>query len=131
MEKVDRLGWAAGVSAYAHGIRVGVRVSDPAVLGRVTERLPPGWEPACSPFADVLFSFKVGSAPPKGKVCAYHLVYMGLTRVALTMDLDEALDTLESEIQIHVAEHARNRVFLHAGVVGWKGKALVLPGRSF
>jgi hypothetical protein len=37
---------------------------------------------------------------------------------------------LESELHFSVASHARARVFVHAGVVGWKGRALVLPGRS-
>ncbi len=30
-----------------------------------------------------------------------------------------------------VAELAKHRVFVHAGVVGWKGKAIVIPGRSY
>ena len=34
-------------------------------------------------------------------------------------------------IRIVVAEYAVDRVFLHAGVVGWRGKAIVLPANSF
>jgi hypothetical protein len=34
-------------------------------------------------------------------------------------------------LRIVVAENAVNTVFVHAGVVGWKGKAVVFPGRSF
>lgn len=41
-----------------------------------------------------------------------------------------ALDELESDLQRFVAEHARERLFVHAGVVAWRGRALVLPGRS-
>jgi hypothetical protein len=40
------------------------------------------------------------------------------------------LAILESEIRQSVAAAARGRVFVHAGVVGWKGNALVIPGRS-
>jgi hypothetical protein len=29
-----------------------------------------------------------------------------------------------------VAASSRERIFVHAGVVGWKGRALVVPGRS-
>ena len=47
------------------------------------------------------------------------------------MNLDLILDTLESDLQLHVAEQARRRLFVHAGVVGWKGRAIVIPGRSF
>jgi len=32
---------------------------------------------------------------------------------------------------MYVAEMARRRVFVHAGAVGWLGKAIVVPGRSF
>lgn len=37
----------------------------------------------------------------------------------------------DSIIRAAVAEYAVDRVFLHAGVVGWKGKAIVIPGDSF
>lgn len=47
------------------------------------------------------------------------------------MSLKEALRRLESEIDLYVAEWARRRVFVHAGVVAWKGQAIVLPGRSY
>jgi len=36
-----------------------------------------------------------------------------------------------SMLRITVAEHAVDRVFVHAGVVGWKGHAVLFPGRSF
>lgn len=36
-----------------------------------------------------------------------------------------------SMLRIVVAEHAIDYVFIHAGVVGWKGKAIVLPANSF
>ena len=45
MEKIDRLGWAGGISLYSYGLRIGVRVNKPEVLDRLPERLPPGWEP--------------------------------------------------------------------------------------
>ena len=32
---------------------------------------------------------------------------------------------------VHIANHAPDRVFMHAGVVGWNQRALVLPGASF
>lgn len=36
-----------------------------------------------------------------------------------------------SLIRLTVAEHAPDRVFIHAGVVGWKGKAIIIPANSF
>jgi hypothetical protein len=43
----------------------------------------------------------------------------------------EALGALESDLDLWIAEYARGRVFVHAGVVGWHGRAIVIPGRSF
>lgn len=34
-------------------------------------------------------------------------------------------------VRLTVAEHAESRVFIHAGVVGVRGKALMLPGSSY
>jgi hypothetical protein len=45
--------------------------------------------------------------------------------------LDKLFGPLESDLQLFVAEAARRRVFVHAGVVGWRGRALLIPGRSF
>jgi hypothetical protein len=130
MEKIDRLGWAEGISLYAYGLRIGVRVNKPEVLAEVEKRLPPGWEPSCTPIVDHLYSLKVGGTRAGGRVRDYTLLYGGLTKLARTMDLQEALDIFEGDIQLHVGEWARNRVFVHAGVVGWRGKALLLPGSS-
>ena len=37
----------------------------------------------------------------------------------------------DSMLRITVAEHAVGRVFVHAGAVGYNGKAIILPGDSF
>lgn len=130
MQKIDRLGWAGGISFYAYGLRIGVRVNKPEVVDKLTERLPPGWEPGCSPAVDHLYSLKVGGSEPGARVRNYTLLYGGLKQLARTMNLDEALEALESDLHFYVAEWARNRVFVHAGVVAWQGKAIVVPGRS-
>jgi hypothetical protein len=37
----------------------------------------------------------------------------------------------DSLVRILIGEFAKNFVFLHAGAVGWHGKAIILPGNSF
>jgi len=108
-----------------------VNKPEPEVLGRLTACLPPGWEPSQAPFVDMLFSLRVGGAGPRPNVRNYHLLYAGLRQAARTMDLDELFHALESEVQLFVAEHGRERIFVHAGAVGWKGQAILLPGRSY
>jgi hypothetical protein len=44
---------------------------------------------------------------------------------------DYVLDEFASTLRLTVAEYAVDRVFVHAGVVCWKNKAIVLPGYSF
>jgi hypothetical protein len=40
------------------------------------------------------------------------------------------LEDFERRAKMYVAEMARNHVFVHAGVVAWRGQAIVIPGRS-
>jgi hypothetical protein len=128
MDAIDRLGWADGVSVVAYGRRVGVRTNDPALLDRVCELLPPGWEPGFSPLVDHLFSLRVGGRA--GRLRRYHLLYAGFTLLARSADLGVVLRELESRLHLYVGEFAANRVFVHAGAVGWGGRAVLLPGAS-
>jgi hypothetical protein len=48
-----------------------------------------------------------------------------------TPSLDTLFRVLEVQLELYVAETARHRIFVHAGVVGWHGRAIVLPGRTF
>ena len=129
MHELDRLGWAAGLAFEAYGMRIGVRVNRSDALDRLPERLPPGWKPASSPVVDRLFSWWVGQE--RGSFRSYHLVYAGPVRRARTMSLDEALETLESDLRHTVAAFSRDRVFVHAGEVGWQGGGILVPGRTF
>src|SRR3954468_6572855 len=129
MAKIDRLGWAAGLSAIAYGHRIGLRVSEAGALKRATASLPPGWKVAARPQVDCLYSLIVGGE--SGRVRRFHLLYRGAERLARGHDLESVLETLELDLQLHVAEVASSRVFVHAGVVGWRGQAIVLPGRSY
>ena len=46
-------------------------------------------------------------------------------------DLGVALGMLDTQIRMHIALNAPDHVFVHAGVVGVGGRAIVLPGKSF
>ena len=43
----------------------------------------------------------------------------------------EALDAFENHAKIEMAYRAADYLFVHAGVVGWRGGAIVMPGRSY
>lgn len=42
----------------------------------------------------------------------------------------ETADSVSSELELWVAEHAVGLIFVHAGVVAFHGRAIVLPGKS-
>ena len=131
MKKVDRLGWAAGFSLKSYGVRIGIRSNDAAALARVRELLPGEWENANLPVVDRLYSILVGGAGARANVRRFSLLYGDQLRLARDLALDSVLEAFDSDLRLFVAEFAKHRVFVHAGVVGWKGKAIVIPGRSF
>jgi hypothetical protein len=128
MGRIDHLGWRAGTCFDTYGMRVGVRTNAPALLDRLGPHLPPGWRACGSPFVDQIFSVWVD---PGGDAARHpSRVYAGRHRRARTADLSHAFAVLESEIRQSVAAGAQRRTFVHAGVVGWRGRAIVVPGRS-
>lgn len=131
MAKLDRLGWAAGLSFSSYGVRAGVRTNDPSVLPLVAGRLPPGSKLSGAVEVDDLFSVVAGGESPRPGVRRFSLLYVNAQRLSRASEFGEVLDRFESELKLRVAEGARRRVFVHAGVVGWKGRAILLPGRSF
>ena len=68
--------------------------------------------------------------PARGTLRHFNLLYADGVRLARTHDAEEALEAFESDLHLNVAAEARGRVFVHAGVVGWKGRAIIMPGRS-
>ena len=131
MAKIDRLGWADGMSFTSYGVRLGVRVNDPAILEDVIARLPPGSKPASFAVTDHLYSIIGSRAKPNSKVRRFSLAYWNLLGLARAREFDDVLDAFESHVQLTVAEYAPRRIFVHAGVVGWKDRAIVIPGLSF
>jgi hypothetical protein len=130
MEKLDRLGWAAGLAFTAYGVRVGIRVSETEVLKQLEIHLPPAWRPTSSPCVDILYSLLVGGVGSRAGVRRFNLLYANALRVARSLDLGEVFDALEAHVQLHIAETAPRRRFVHAGVVGWREEAILIPGRS-
>jgi hypothetical protein len=128
MEKLDRLGWAAGFSFVSHGVRIGIRVNDPRVLERVADHLPPGWKPSASPVVTELCSLLVGGSTPGSRIRRYHLLYWGSGRIARTLEDEELFQALESLLDLAVAVRTPRRIFLRAAVVGWHGQAVVIGG---
>jgi len=134
----------------AFGISVGIRTNAPETVPFLIEQLPPGSKPTSAAPGRV-YTLRIddgGSCPPRkrstfrGVVLPSHLLLFenppercfelcveGVT-LARTRSLAEILEIFESDVQAHVAEMCDERLFVHAGVVGWKGRAILIPGLS-
>jgi hypothetical protein len=112
----------------AYGVPVEVCASHAELLDDVRNCLPPGWLPA--PHVRAGHVVSIVRDDTEG-AAARTQVFVRRRRILDTRCWSEALHCLESHIQIHVAEMTRERIFVHAGVVGWRGKAILLPGRSY
>ena len=131
MEKLDCLGWAGGFAFQAYGRRIGIRVTDAKLLAQLPERLPPGWTPSPSPIVERLYSIVVGDDGTRPGLRRFHLLYAGSARLQRTVSVSEVLAALGDDIDLYVAQASRRKLFLHAGVVGWQDRAILLPGRTF
>ena len=79
---------------------------------------------------DQLYSLRLGGEGTRPGLRRFHVLYEGSARIARTLALDEALDRLEEGVRLSVASRARQRLFVHAGVVARGGRAVLIPGHS-
>jgi hypothetical protein len=114
----------AGVAIRIHGLRIALRATTRAALARLCARLPPGARRAPSREVDRVYSL----VAPRWR--GFRTLYADTDRIGRVRRARLAVDAFESHVQLYVADEARRGVFVHAGVVGWKGRALVLPGKS-
>jgi hypothetical protein len=135
MRKLDRLGWTAGLTFKSYGVRFGVRADSAEVLTRLAEFLPPGTTRAAEGYVERLYSIHTGAGDRRRHTARrglrrFQMLYANDATLARTLDVEALFERFESDLQLFVAAAARRRVFVHAGVVGWKGRAVVIPGRS-
>ncbi|HEY4049215.1 MAG TPA: hypothetical protein VGM27_20330 [Acidobacteriaceae bacterium] len=128
--KLDTLAWSAGLSFIAYGVRIGVRANRADVMARSVDYLPLGWKPSSSPIVEQVYSIICDDqSGPENGVC-FHL-YKDNQRLLLCGQESQLLECLEADVTLQVAESTRRRVFVHAGVVSWGGRAILIPGRTF
>ena len=131
MAKLDRLGWADGMSFTSHGVRVGLRVNHKEILAELMARFPPDAKPSPVRSVDHLYSITGFTNGTPARVQRFNLGYWNLARFVRTRTFADLLDQFESHLQLTVAEYAPRRVFVHAGVVAWNDQVILIPGASF
>ncbi len=131
MQKIDRLVWAAGFCGTAFGVRVGVRANTPQALETLRALLPVNWQYSDREVVEVLFSYVEATPPSRPGIKTFHILYMGVGRLIRTLELKEIVYLFENQLQLGIAYYAPRHAFVHAGAVGWRGRAIVIPGSSF
>ena len=114
----------AEIALEAFGVHVTVSLDDPSLLPLVHAILPPGWREPAGPIPDARFALTT----VKGAGVA--VTQDGL-EITAPGGADVAVELLDAKVRLHIAQHARNWTFVHAGAVAVEGHAIVLPGSSF
>jgi hypothetical protein len=114
----------------AYGLRIGIRTNSPEIMDRVEGLLPPHVRPTHGHRVGRLYSLIVSGTKVGSRTRRFNILYADAIKSAPSRDTDQVLEALERDLHLYVGEQARRRVFVHAGVVGWRGRAIVIPGRT-
>ena len=110
------------------GVTVEVTVSGPTLMGSMPPYLPPGWKTISD--SETQPEHSAALLKEAGPHECYSVIIDG-QQIAQWKEEDNALQSFQSYLQLLVAENSPHFIFIHAGVVSWRGEALLLPGRSF
>src|SRR5438270_8700249 len=131
MQKLDRLGWADAISFASYGLRIGIRVNRARLPFEISNCLPIRSRRLRSASrVDHLYSFLIRDSDPAARVRRFNLVYRNAMLVGRHADYQSALELLRSDLQRLVAESSTKEIFIHAGVVGFRDHAILMPGSS-
>ena len=112
------------IAFEAFGVPISLEASSPELLSRVQPVLPPSRHPCESVPEDHEFRLTTRDG------VSYRVEHPGGS-LAGSCDLDVALGVLDAELRTFVATGAPEHVFVHAGVVAFDDRAIVMPGPSF
>lgn len=116
--------WFQSPGVFCHGLRIGFRATQPEVLAKIPTIFPPGWESYGDAVFDLEYSLEIDSKRLK------YIAYLQENDTIVASGLDELLNSLRLHLHHTIAEHASEHVFVHAGVVAWQGRIILVPGRS-
>ena len=108
----------------AFGVRVALGTNRPELIERLRAVLPPHWRPCPASAVKnrfVLIAHEAGT---------YELTANEQT-LDQGLELELALTILDAQLRMHVGIEAHDSTFIHAGVVAYGGRTMILPGRSF
>lgn len=116
------------IKFQAYGVKVGIKAERKSYLEAIFPLLKKIYTDGLETIAEREIEYQFYIRRVKGK--GFEL-YRNDELVLESRSREIFFDAVESSIRVTIAEFAREKVFLHAGVVGWKGRAIIIPGRSY
>jgi len=111
----------------AFGVSWEVRADDVSAYHLLLDRLPPSAAPTSSKAMARTYTFRTLPAALPESTASYLLLADGRPLVRSSEPCDIA-GAFEDDLKSLVAERSPRRVFLRAGVVGWRDRAILIPG---
>jgi hypothetical protein len=108
----------------SYGVLLDVEIQAERLRPAVESILPPGWQTLDGFPEDGHFTVRDGPND------TYDVLIDGAP-VATGQAADVAIHVLDAQLRARIAVLARDRIFVHAGVVAISGRALLLPGPTF
>jgi hypothetical protein len=112
----------------SHGVAIGVRSNDPVLLDRAASCFTPGWESTSASKMDAWYSLV--RSPGATAQRPHYELFQEERKLDEGFRLSRLLETMDSAIRVEVGRRTPQRLFVHAGVVGWRNRAIVIPGLS-
>ena len=113
--------WVLNVDCF--GVSVGLEIAGHGLLEAARSQLPPGWRYGAGSSPDHLYQIW-------GDPNSIRFSYEGVATVVALADR-LSVETLADHLDLLVSTESPEFLFVHAGVVGWRGQALLIPGSSF
>lgn len=111
-----------------YGVKIGIRAANAMLIEKIfpllTKIFPNGFESVRS--EEIEYEFRIRQK----RNGDFELLRDGKKVFSLTLE-KVFLEILESHLRTTVARYTSEKVFLHAGVVAWKGIGIVFPADSF
>ena len=106
-------------------------MNDAETLRSISDRIPPGTRRVADRRVDRLYSFYVNRAKPRRGLRQFHTLYCDHLILHRSENEAELYEEFEKDVDSYVASASNAGFFVHAGVIGWKGRAIVIPGPCY
>jgi hypothetical protein len=122
--------WSYSLNFSVYGARIGVRSNRAEALTQLLPVFPPHFKYLASSNVDWQYSMYLAPRA-RGRSKSFHVLYSNEKELVRSQDAERLVTAFDQDVQLAVAQKARGKVFVHAGVVGWRDRAVLIPGKSF